>query len=139
MFIPGWWGAYLCLRRPLKCAISDTETSREEGQIPVWRHEHGATSNTAAQTKEEGQQDRLKNGRPNMLDRASPSFLFVCPLVRLFDYSPGPSSCGKAQLQMIGCAGVAYGACWDTCSVECQRNGASRRKELWRANIIMDV
>jgi len=35
--------------------IPDTQTGREEGQVCIWRNEHGAASNTASETEEEGQ------------------------------------------------------------------------------------
>lgn len=55
----------------------DLKASGEESKVPLWRDEHGTTSNTASQAKEEGRQDGLRTPRPEAeqhLSGKGPSF-----------------------------------------------------------------
>ena len=55
----------------------DPKASGEESKVPLWRNEHGSTSNTAPQAKEEGRQDGLRTPRQR---RSSISPAKVLPL-----------------------------------------------------------
>lgn len=49
----GCWSSSLLLWK-INVMSSDSETSREEGQVPIWRDECGTTCDTSTQAKEEG-------------------------------------------------------------------------------------
>jgi hypothetical protein len=52
----------------------DPETSREKGEVSLWRDECGASSDAAAQTEEEGQQDGLDDGLHTLSTALQPLF-----------------------------------------------------------------
>src|SRR6266702_2475802 len=73
----------------------DLKASGEESKVPLWRDEHGSTSNTAPQAEEEGRQDGLRTPRQRRSSNSParvPSFALSLPhLYRLFPSHSSPS------------------------------------------------
>ena len=53
-------GLLILARHLTDSTYVDPKASGEESKVPLWRDEHGSTSNTASQAKEEGRQDGLR-------------------------------------------------------------------------------
>ena len=62
----------------------DLKASGEESKVPLWRDEHGSTSNTAPQAKEEGRQDGLRTPQLRRSTISPGEGTFLCPFLAPF-------------------------------------------------------